>query len=122
MNVDYLFYYQAYVLKIYDGDTIRVEIDLGFGLTWKGSDGKGVVIRLYGIDTPEVRGKSRPEGLISRDRLRERILNKKITLKTFKDSTGKYGRYLGVILDENNENINDWLITEGLAVPYLKNK
>ncbi len=111
----YLYHYRAKVLSVYDGDTIRVELNLGFGIKWKGSDGKGVAIRLYGIDTPEVRGEERPDGLIARDRLREEILDKEITLKTIKDDTGKYGRYLGVIIKDDGTNINEWLVSEGLA-------
>ena len=111
----YLYHYRAKVLSVYDGDTIRVELSLGFGVKWRGGDGKGVPIRLFGIDTPEVRGEERPEGLIARDRLREEILDKEITLKTIKDDTGKYGRYLGIIIKDDGTNINEWLISEGLA-------
>jgi len=93
---------------------IRVTIDLGFGVTLNGYDGKGVSLRLYGLNTPEVRGEEKEAGLISRDRLRERILGKDVILKTFKDATGKYGRYIAEIYLED-ENINEWLITEGLA-------
>jgi len=114
---DFLYHYKAIVLDVYDGDTIRVEIELGFGLKWRGDDNKGVKIRLYGIDTPEVRGEERELGLISRDKLRELILNKNIILKTIKDKTEKYGRYLGIIITEDNLNINDWLLKEGYAKP-----
>ena len=64
---------------------------------------------------PEVRGESREEGLISRDRLREKILGKEIYLKTIKDKKGKYGRYLGIVY-LGEENINEWLIENNLAV------
>jgi micrococcal nuclease len=111
----YTYHYNVKVLDVYDGDTIRVEIDFGFGITWRGHDAKGVKIRLYGIDTPELRGEEREQGLISRDRLREEILGKNVVLKTIKDKTGKYGRYLGIIIKENGTNINEWLVAEGLA-------
>lgn len=111
----YLYHYRVNVLDVYDGDTVRVEIDFGFGMSWRGSDGRGVQIRLYGINTPEVRGEERERGLISRDRLREEILGKSVTLKTVKDKTGKYGRYLGYIIKEDGTNINEWLVSEGLA-------
>lgn len=114
---DFLYHYRATVLDVYDGDTIRVEIDLGFGLKWCGYDNKGVKIRLYGLNTPEVRGEERDLGLISRDKVRELILNKTVILKTIKDSTEKYGRYLGIIITEDNLNINEFLIKEGYAKP-----
>ena len=96
------------VVKVYDGDTITVLIDLGFGVTFKEK------VRLYGINTPEIRGKERPDGLISRDRLRERILDKDVIIKTLKDKKGKYGRYIAEVYLEE-ENINNWLVSEGLA-------
>ena len=115
MDNNYLHHYKAKVLDVYDGDTVRVEIDLGFGMSWKGSDGRGISIRLYGLNTPEVRGSEREQGLISRDRLREQILDQYITLKTIKDKTGKYGRYLGILIKKDGTNLNEWLISEGLA-------
>ena len=115
MELNYLYHYKAKVIDVYDGDTVRLEVQLGFGLTWRGVDNKGLKIRLFGINTPEVRGKERPEGLISRDRLREQILGKHITLKTIRDKTGKYGRYLGVLIKEDGTNMNEWLVSEGLA-------
>jgi micrococcal nuclease len=109
-----LYHYNAFVTKVYDGDTITVEIDLGLSTFVK-----GVKIRLSRIDTPEVRGIERPEGLKSRDFLREQILNKNIIIETIKDKKGKYGRYLGEIyLEVNNgkyKNINDLLVKKGLA-------
>ena len=112
---DFLYHYKARVLSVYDGDTIRVSIDLGFGIQWKGSDGNGLSIRLFGLNAPEIRGEERDEGLISRDALRDKILDKTIVLKTIKDATEKYGRYLGIILTDEGQNINDWLIENGYA-------
>lgn len=102
--------YNANVTSIYDGDTITCDIDCGFGVLLIKQK-----IRLYGLNAPEVRGETREQGIVSRDKLRERILNKKITLKTIKDKKGKYGRYIAVIY-LNTENINDWLVENNLAV------
>jgi micrococcal nuclease len=107
-----MYEYKATVTKVYDGDTITVDFQLGFGIILKSQK-----IRLLGINTPEVRGKSKPEGIISRDALRARILGKVITIKTSKDKKGKFGRWLGEVFIEE-ENINQWLITEGHAKPY----
>jgi len=113
-----MYEYRAFVRKVYDGDTITVDFDLGFGITLGGQK-----IRLLGIDTPEVRGPERPEGLKSRDALRTKIGNKWIKVKTTKDKRGKYGRWLGeIFINENEEelSINDWLLKEGLAKVYGK--
>jgi micrococcal nuclease len=113
MNIN-LYQYKAFVTKVYDGDTITVEIDLGFKTSVIGEK-----IRLNRINAPEIRGESREEGLRSRDFLRELILGKEILLETIKDKKGKYGRYLGEIYfqQEKNKwlNINDELVNEGLA-------
>ena len=103
-----MYEYKATIVKVYDGDTVTAEIDLGFKIKVTET------IRLYGLNTPEVRGDERPDGLISRDRLRERIMGQEVIIKTMKDKKGKYGRYIGEIY-LGEENINEWLITEGLA-------
>ncbi len=107
-----MYEYKATVTKVYDGDTITVDLDLGFGIVLKKQK-----IRLLGINTPEVRGKSKFYGIISRDALRERILGKEVVIKTSKDKKGKYGRWLGEVF-VGEENINQWLITEGYAKKY----
>ena len=107
-----MYEYRAFVRKVYDGDTITVDIDLGFDVVLK--DQK---IRLTKINAPEVRGEQRPEGLKSRDALRDKIGNKWIRIKTQKDKKGKYGRWLGELwLDD--ECVNDWLLKEGYAKEY----
>lgn len=106
--------YKAFVTDVYDGDTITVNIDLGFEIWLK--DQK---IRLANIDAPEVRGENKLQGIKSRDRLRELILNKEVVVETIKDKKGKYGRWLGNIY-YNTELINEKLIQEGLAETYLK--
>lgn len=107
-----LFHYRAIVSKVYDGDTITTDIDLGLNL-WA----RKVKLRLYGIDTPEVRGPEREDGLVARDWLREQILDKEVVIKTYKDKKGKYGRLLAEVwIDDRN--INQELIERGLAEPY----
>ena len=107
-----MYEYKATVTKVYDGDTITVDFDLGFGILIRKQK-----IRLLGINTPEIRGPEKPQGIISRDALRQRILGKVVTIKTSKDKKGKYGRWLGEVFMEE-ENINQWLITEGYAKEY----
>ena len=107
-----MYEYRAFVRKVYDGDTITVDIDLGFDVILKAQK-----IRLVRINAPEVRGSERPAGLKSRDALREKICNKWVKIKTQKDKKGKYGRWLGEVFVED-ENINQWLISEGYAKEY----
>lgn len=107
-----MYEYRAFVRKVYDGDTVTVDIDLGFDVVLKNQK-----IRLVRINAPEVRGKERSEGLKSRDALRAKIGNRWIKIKTQKDKKGKYGRWLGEIWLEDLC-VNDWLISEGLASVY----
>ena len=121
-----LYIYKAYVTDVYDGDTITCIVDCGFNLGIQKTK-----IRLYGINTPELRGEDREIGIYVRDELRKKILHKHIYLKTIKDKTGKYGRFLGKIYikEENKDNkdnkesedylcINDWLLENNYAVVY----
>jgi micrococcal nuclease len=107
-----MYEYSATVVKVYDGDTITVDIDLGFGIVLRKQK-----IRLYGVNTPEVRGEEKELGKKVRDLLREKILGETIIVKTIKDKKGKYGRWLGTIFHKE-ENINDWLLSEGHALPF----
>jgi len=62
-------------------------------------------IRLYGIDAPEVRGAEREDGLQTRDYLRNLLRGEDLVIQTYKDRTGKYGRWLGIIwIDDLNVN------------------
>ena len=107
-----MYEYRAYVSRVYDGDTITVDIDLGFGIVIKSQK-----IRLVRINAPEIRGDERQTGLVSRDALRDKIGNKWVTIKTSKDKKGKYGRWLGEVWIDDTC-VNDWLIKEGHAEAY----
>jgi len=108
------FQYNALVVSVYDGDTCTVDIDLGMGIWLRGEK-----LRLFRINAPEMRGVERPQGMASRDRLREWIQGREIMLETVRDKKGKYGRYLAELwLQDKNSawiNINDRLVAEGLA-------
>ena len=109
-----LYYYKAKITSVYDGDTCTADLDLGLHILSKGEK-----IRLARINAPEVRGASRQQGLISRDFLRNLILNKEILVQTVKDKKGKYGRYLGEIWlineDGSLSNVNDLMVSSGFA-------
>lgn len=112
--LDKLYYYRAKISAVYDGDTCTADLDLGLSTIRKGEK-----IRLSRINAPEVWGASRQQGLISRDFLRNLILDKEILIQTIKDKKGKYGRYLGDIwqINEDNSlsNINDLMVSSGFA-------
>lgn len=107
------FVYNALITAVYDGDTVTAEIDLGLH-AWI----RGEKLRLNRINAPELRGKERESGLLSRDYLRSILLNKKVVIQTIKDKREKYGRYLAEIwLTEGSKiiNVNDLLVSKGYA-------
>lgn len=110
-----LYTYKAAVNSIYDGDTIRVDIDLGFGVIFKDQP-----LRLLGIDTPELRGEEKAQGLISRSFVEERIpVGSVIKIATQKDRKEKFGRYLATVYyGEESKNLNEELLQTGMAKPY----
>jgi len=114
-----LYTYKAKVVSVYDGDSLRLDIDLGFKVVMQNQR-----VRLLGIDTPEVRGEERESGIAARDYMRDLLSDKEIIITTIKDKYGKYGRWLVEVFipDETQEsgflNVNQHLISEGLAVPY----
>jgi micrococcal nuclease len=111
--------YEVKVLKIVDGDTVDVDIDLGFGITLRDER-----VRIMGIDTPESRTSDKVEkvfGLASKDRLKE-LLGKDAILITTEnkhgeDMKGKFGRVLGDF-KVGDKRVTEILIEEGHAVKY----
>ena len=102
------------VIKIYDGDTITIAATLPYAE----SPIYRFQVRLRGIDTPEIKGKSEEEkkvALIVRDALHEKIFGRIVILKDI--GTEKYGRILAdIYLDTLH--VNKWLIDAKYAVPY----
>ena len=112
-------YYVKKVTKVVDGDTIDVEIDLGFDISFSSR------VRLAGIDTPESRTTDKMEkalGLEAKAYLKKEIeASKSVVIKTEKmDSSEKYGRILGwVFLDGSTVSLNEKMISDGYAWGYL---
>jgi micrococcal nuclease len=108
------------VIKVVDGDTIDVDIDLGMN-TVRANER----IRLAGIDTPESRTTDKAEkalGIESKEYLKSKLKDAKlIVIKTeLPDSKEKYGRMLGwLYLDGNTISVNDQMIEDGYAWGYL---
>lgn len=104
-----MYHYRAHVLRVYDGDTITVRVDLGFKTFTEQR------LRLARINAWEVRGSERPAGLNARDWLRTRILGKQVLVETLKDKTGKFGRYIAEVETLDGSNVNDQLVNLGHA-------
>ena len=110
-----MFEYSCKLIKVIDGDTIDVDIDLGFGVWLRKQR-----IRLYGIDTPESRTRDLEEkkyGLAAKAFLVKWTGAGELTIKTHKDAKGKFGRILGELWTFKT-NINQKMIDEHHAVAY----
>ena len=112
-------YHVKKVTNVVDGDTIDVEIDLGFDISFSSR------VRLAGIDTPESRTTNKAEkvlGLEAKEYVKSKIKDAKdVVIKTEKmDSSEKYGRILGwLFLDGSKVSVNEQMIADGYAWGYL---
>lgn len=117
--------YDVILLKCVDGDTVDVDIDLGFGIWLKDER-----VRIMGIDTPESRTRDKVEklfGTAAKERLKELLAEggKLITTenKNGEDMKGKFGRILGDFYVERyegqKERVTDIMIEEGHCVAYF---
>ena len=120
-----MYEYRAKLIKVVDGDTVDVDIDLGFGVWLKDER-----VRIMGIDTPESRTRNKVEkvfGLAAKERLKE-LLGPNPILKTFaakdgEDMKGKFGRILGDFnvyygKEDRECRVTEIMIKEGHAVKY----
>jgi len=116
-----MYEYKVTVLRVVDGDTVDVDIDLGFGIVLSNER-----VRIMGIDTPESRTRDKVEkkfGLASKARLKS-LLGKTAVLKTQinkngEDMKGKFGRILGDFVASDGRMVTDILVEEGHAVAYF---
>jgi len=121
-----MYEYNATVIKVIDGDTVDVDIDLGFGVCLKDER-----VRIMGIDTPESRTRDKVEDLFgeaAKARVKE-LLGEKVVLKTQinkngEDMKGKFGRILGDFSvfyapTDSWRMLTDVMIEEGHAVAYF---
>jgi micrococcal nuclease len=112
-----LYQYKADIVRVIDGDTVVADIDLGFNV-WRRDER----LRLFGIDTPERKKATMDGWRAAKEALAGRIEGRELIICTIKDKrgaeeTGKFGRYLVKIYD-GDVLVNDWMLEEGLAVPY----
>ena len=117
-----LFCYKATCIEVIDGDTVDLDVDLGFDVHTH------VRVRLAGLNTPEIFGVPRDsesylKGLVARDFVTNKLRGAPLQVKTVKDRKEKYGRYLAEVflVDEKTgalTSINQVLLHEKLAEPY----
>jgi micrococcal nuclease len=124
--------YNALVVRVVDGDTVDVEVDLGFDVVRRER------LRLLGINAPEVHGagaEERARGLAAANVLSALLAGLRpedfteaqdeyagrrvrVVVRTVKDKGDKYGRMLATVFDRNGRNVNDAMVMLGQAQPY----
>ena len=106
--------YEAYCERVVDGDSIKFVVDLGFAVS------KRVDVRLFGVDTPEMRGgtdETKAAAQLAKARVEELVPpGTKVFLRSVE--LDKFGRSLGVVITGEGEVINDILVEEHLGVVY----
>lgn len=122
-----MYEYKCKILKVIDGDTVDIDIDLGFDVVLTNQR-----VRMFGIDTPESRTRDKEEkkfGLLSKKYVLDKLPKGSIqTLKTQidrdgDDARGKFGRILGSFIvydsiEDRQCTINEMMIRDGYAVAY----
>ena len=108
--------YNVKVTRVVDGDTVDVDIDLGFGMVYKKQR-----VRMMGIDTPESRTRDLEEkfyGKLSKAHLESILAEGEVQLQSH--GKGKFGRILGeLFVGDSSYSVNQQMIDENHAVPYL---
>jgi len=112
-----MYEYKATVKRIIDGDTLVLDIDLGFYMFMNETK-----IRLYGLDTPEMNAEDpllRLQAVLATRYLFDNLeIGEKVIIKTVLDKREKYGRLLATIITKKGFNINEGLLQNKLAVSY----
>ena len=109
-----MYQYGCSILRVIDGDTVEVQIDLGFDLSFKSS------VRLKGINAPELSGVTKAAGLTAKSYLSGLLpIGGQVTVHTdYHRERDKYGRVLGTFW-VNGINVNQAMLDAGHAVPYM---
>ena len=115
-----MYEYKCRVNKVLDGDTVDVDLDLGFNIILANQR-----VRMAGVDTPESRTankEEKPRGLLSKKKLSEKLpVGSWVKIRTMKQDNNddKFGRILGEFIIDGGINVNEWLIVNNYAVPYM---
>lgn len=115
-----MYQYRAKILKVVDGDTVEIDLDLGFNIVLSNQR-----VRMAGVDTPESRTSNteeKPRGMLSKKKLAEKLpVGSWAKIETLRSDNNddKFGRILGVFILEDGTNVNNWLIDNNYAVAYM---
>lgn len=108
--------YKAKIISVYDADSFTALVDLGMRVSMT------VPLRLFGINAPEIRGSEKEAGNEAKEFVKSLILNKEVTIKTYKNPEDKYGRWLAEVIGDFGENypknLTALLLSKGMGIDY----
>lgn len=106
-----MYQYAARIERVIDGDTVVAVLDLGFAVSARHT------LRLFGINAPEARGRTKPYGKAAKEHLTQLIdALGPVYVETRRDKQGKYGRYLAVLRGAQGQDLNAQMVADGYAV------
>ena len=114
-----MYQYKAKILKVLDGDTVDIDLDLGFNIVLSNQR-----VRMAGIDTPESRTTDKEEkirGNLSKKKLAEKLpIGSYVKIETQRSDNNddKFGRILAIFILEDGTSLNQWMIDNNYAVLY----
>ena len=114
-----MYIYRCKINKVVDGDTVEIDLDLGFNMMLVNQK-----VRMAGIDTPESRTSNKEEkerGILSKKKLAEKLpVGSWQRIQTMRSDSNddKFGRILGVFIMEDDMSLNQWMIDNNYAVLY----
>lgn len=105
---------KAKLVRVIDGDTVELDIDLGFGITIRSR------VRVLGINTPETKGDSRERGLVAKQFTIDWFAKHgpDVVCRTTKDKNDSFGRFLAEITS-GLHSLGADLLASGNAVPFM---
>lgn len=104
-------FHKATAISVFDGDTLRLNIDLGFNVTLS-----NVLFHLAGINAPEVRGLTKDAGRRAQTALKEQTKGANLLIEVTNRELDKIHGQLWVEIDGNWQSVNQWLVDQGFAV------
>jgi micrococcal nuclease len=108
-----MYEYQGKVINIVDGDTVDIQVDVGYFITTTHR------FRLLGVNCPEVHGETKAAGLEAAAYTRATLLGQTVRIRTAKSDS--FGRWLAQVF-LGDVDFNQSLVDRGLAVPYMVGK
>lgn len=104
-----MYKYDAELVRVIDGDTVRLRVDVGFRMRFEDN------FRLLGINAPEMGTEA--GHVACRELMNSLIIGGKYRIETTKPD--KYGRWLVQLWRGDGQTVNDWMLKNKLAVPFM---